>query len=102
MGQFVAACQGAEQPLVYRCDAGFEADLKTLPVECTYVCRGGEKAVYAADDTKYYQCNYDGSKYVPKLTDCFVSYYFNSKTKQCEVRPTAAPTQPPATQPPGS
>ena len=92
-GQYITSCQGNQPSLVYRCGAGFEADLKTSPVECNYICRGSEKAVYDLDDTKYYQCYYNGAKYVPKLTDCLIPLRFNPKTKQCEIKPAEPSTQ---------
>lgn len=82
-GQFVALCRGDLTPLIYRCDEGFVPDLTTAPVECNYVCKGTERAVYAADDTKYYQCVNVGGKNVPQLMECFIPKRFNPVTKVC-------------------
>lgn len=84
-GQYIITCQGANQPIVSRCDAGFEADIKGFPIICTYICKGSEKAPYADDPKKYYQCTYNGSKYMPVLTDCLIPREFNPKTKVCEA-----------------
>lgn len=91
-GQIVASCRGTLKPLIFRCEAGFLADLNTLPVECNLNCRGAGKYEYADDETKYLECVFSGRLWEPKLKSCFRNYYFNKQTKLCEPKPsTVAP-----------
>lgn len=98
-GQLVASCRGdGKLPYVFRCEAGFEADLKTLPVQCNLVCTRADKAAFPGDSTQYYECIFNGRTWEPKIKSCFRGYYFDGKSKQCLFNPTtAAPTQAPTT-----
>lgn len=100
MGQLVASCQGDSPAIVTRCEAGFEANLSSLPVECNLVCTGAKKEAHPTDETKYYECVYVGSRWESKVKSCFSTYYFNATKKQCEVKPTTTPA--PATVAPAS
>lgn len=90
LGQIVASCQGIRPAIIYRCEKGFEANLKTLPVECNLICTRADKFAFAGDEMKYYECVYNGSKWQSKIKSCFPTYIFNAKTKTCEVKPTPA------------
>lgn len=100
-GQIVASCRsGNKKPLITRCDAGFLADLKTLPVECNLDCKKSEKFVYAGNETLYHECVFNGKGWEPKVKSCFRNYYFNADKKRCDPKsntpaPPTLPTIPP-------
>lgn len=97
LGQIVASCQGNNPSIVYRCDAGFEANLQTLPIECNLVCTGAKKTAFPSDESKYYECIYTGSKWESKVKSCFPTFYFNATLNQCEVEQMEATTTAPTT-----
>lgn len=96
-GQIVASCRGSKKPLVFKCGEGLIADLETLPVECKLNCVRADKAAYADDDTKYYECVYNGQRWESKLKSCFKNYYFNASLKQCVVAPITTTIAPATT-----
>lgn len=91
-GQYVVNCRsGGKPPYVYRCEAGFEANLNTLPVICEHICKSDSKLAFPGDSTKYYQCIYDGLGWVSRVKTCYRDYYFDNNSKQCLINPTKAP-----------
>lgn len=88
LGQIIASCQGTKPAIMYRCEKGFEADLKTLPVECNFICTREDKAPFPGNKQKYYACVYSGTKWEAKVKSCFSTYVFNPTTKQCEIKLT--------------
>lgn len=90
-GQLVATCRGNLRPIVTRCEEGFSADLKTLPVSCKVNCRGSGVYVYPGNDTFYYECIYTGRLWEPKPKSCFRGQYFNAEKKQCESKSNTPP-----------
>jgi hypothetical protein len=89
-GEIVASCRGSKKPFVFRCEAGFLADLQTLPVECKLNCRGAGKFPYEDDSTKYVDCVFTGRRFEPKVKSCFRNYYFDRVRRQCMLNPTTA------------
>jgi len=93
-GEYVATCRNNKAPIITFCRAGFHADLKTLPVKCLLTCTRPNKSEYPGDETRYYDCVYNGKIYEGKVKSCYRNYYFNPRTQFCEYRAptTAAPT----------
>lgn len=90
MGQIVASCRtDSTEPYVFRCEAGFVANLNTLPIQCDLNCSKADKAAYPGDKTKYYECLYNGSIWVSHINSCFKGYVFDATLKQCVVAPAA-------------
>lgn len=92
-GQFVASCRkGGKSPLVTHCKAGFLPNLATLPVECKLQCTKANKAEYSGDDTKYWECVFNGKGWEAKPKSCFRGDIFDPKTKMCITGPTTIET----------
>lgn len=91
-GQLGVTCRKEKTPIPFRCEEGFTANLKSLPVECTLNCRAGLKAAIPDDDTKYYECVYDAAtrRYQPKIKSCYRNFYFDASRKVC-VRSSTTP-----------
>lgn len=84
-GEIVATCRGSKKPLMTSCGAGFQADLKTLPVECKIICKGASKFEFPGDKSKYYECIQTLKGWEGKVKSCFRDYYFDKKTKLCAI-----------------
>lgn len=100
-GQYVATClEETSKPLVTRCEAGFTANLTQILPVCNVNCRGTGNYVYPNDETKFYQCIWNGRAYAPIVTSCLRNYYYNPTTNVCERKSnTPAPvTQVPTTE----
>lgn len=93
LGQYVSRCKTGGAIEVFRCDANFEADLKTYPVKCKPVCTGSNRFPYSADVSKYWECFYTGAKWEGQVISCVTGKTYNPKTKVCELPP---PPPPPA------
>lgn len=98
-GQIIAKCRGTKKPLVFRCPAGFVADLNSLPIQCNLRCTGAGRfedpeSLAEGDDSFYLECVFDGRIWTPKKKACFRSMFFNPKSKLCEEK---ASTPPPVT-----
>lgn len=84
-GQLIATCLGDEnRNIVTRCEAGFEADMSSLPPSCELKCRGAGLFVYPGDDSFYYQCLYTAQGWQPKKKSCYRGEIFNKTKRQCE------------------
>jgi hypothetical protein len=86
--QFVATCRNGKKPLVSKCEEGFVADLKTLPVECNVNCLGPSKFENRDDPTKYFDCIYTDLGWKATLKNCFRNYSFDKDVKACVFNPT--------------
>ena len=91
-GEIVATCRINKKPLVTHCRAGFQANLKSMPVQCKFFCNKPSKFQYVGDETKYYDCVFNGKTWEGKVKSCYRNYYFNAARKQCEYRPTQPTT----------
>lgn len=84
-GPIVASCRGSNPPLVYRCPANLVADLKTIPVECKPNCVGPLKYEYPNDNTKYFDCVFNGAAFVPRVKSCYRNYVYDARRRICVV-----------------
>lgn len=96
-GSYIATCQPNKKPIVTRCEAGFIPNLTTVPVDCELVCRAAAKLPFPGDDMKYYECVFNGRNWEAKVKSCYRNYYFDAKTKLCEMRNIASTTAPAST-----
>ena len=88
-GQYVATCRAnGKPPLVTKCDEGYVADLKMIPVECKINCNGPAKYADPKESTKYLECIFDGITWKETLKSCFRDHYFDKISKQCVLNPT--------------
>lgn len=83
-GQYVVTCLGTALPIVTRCGEGSTADLSTIPPRCKVNCIGPANYPYITNDTKYYECFFNGRTWDPVLKSCEFGKKFNSNTKKCE------------------
>lgn len=94
-GQIVATCRKDKKPIATRCEDGFIADLKSIPVECKVRCASrGAKYEFPGNKWKYYECIIEQGRVVPKEKTCFRNMSFDKVKKYCvdDSNPTPYPT----------
>lgn len=84
MGQIIGVCRADNKyPFVYRCEAGFEADLDQLPIKCEVKFTKASVFADRTDPNKYYQCALNGKIWEATLKSCLPHYIFDPNTKKC-------------------
>lgn len=85
MGSYIAACQGSATvaPRMYRCAAGFSPLLSQVPVLCNLICNGPARGEDTSDPTRYFECVFNGSKWVQQSNSCGPNEKFNASTNKC-------------------
>lgn len=85
LGSYIAKCQGSEKSpaRMYRCGAGFEPDTSGDVVKCNLVCAGASKGEDITDPTKYFECVFNGSTWVPQPNQCQQGEKYDNSVKKC-------------------
>ncbi|XP_070498254.1 uncharacterized protein [Chironomus tepperi] len=96
--QYVALCVPSSNPIVFKCQDGYVADLSTIPVTCNFKCKAPGLFPNQDDSTKYFECYYNSKRQlVMRSGNCFPGYVF--VTDRCQIQSSVAPTVAPTDAP---